>query len=404
MRILLVTAEPPCPPLNGLGKFVCEFKQEAAKQMELKALSLQLDPFLIPADKIPTATDEQRSDYTIRIEPDGYSEEPEARYLLAAHKALPAIKAILKDFKPDLIYIHSLKAWIPFRYEKNVVMAFHGLTRDIIGNEIPDAFMAFQEKIEIEAAQKSAAVVLFSRFMEHRWRAAYGIPCRITRLPLGINLSVYRSAKSSDSFTIAYFGRLIDRHKGYSLFLEATRELPLRSGDGRSVQIHVYGDGEALDPARYPHAVFHGHQSGQALLDAFAAADCIVMPSLYEPFGIVGLEAMASGALLLAPRGQGMGEYTRPGSNSLEISLSAESIRRRLEDVIQSPSDYSLYVKNAQEDVQAWSISASVASHLDFFKGLIQELASSPKIVNTPSVGRVNGAALDADTPGAAPA
>jgi len=324
MRILLVTAEPPCPPLNGLGKFVWEFAREAAKQMELKALSLQLDPFLIPADKIPTATDEQRSDYTIRIEPDGYSEEPEARYLLAAHKALPAIKAILKDFKPDLIYIHSLKAWIPFRYEKNVV--------------------------------------------------------------------------------IAYFGRLIDRHKGYSLFLEATRELPLRSGDGRSVQIHVYGDGEALDPARYPHAVFHGHQSGQALLDAFAAADCIVMPSLYEPFGIVGLEAMASGALLLAPRGQGMDEYTRPGSNSLEIEPSAESIRRRLEDVIQSPLDYYHYVKNAQEDVQAWSISASVESHLDFFKGLIEELASSPKIVNTPSVGRVNGAALDADTPGAAPA
>jgi hypothetical protein len=36
---------------------------------------------------------------------------------------------------------------------------------------------------------------------------------------------------------------------------------------------------------------------------------------------------MASGAILLAPRGQGMDEYLRFGINSVEIDASADSIR-----------------------------------------------------------------------------
>jgi glycosyltransferase involved in cell wall biosynthesis len=59
----------------------------------------------------------------------------------------------------------------------------------------------------------------------------------------------------------------------------------------------VVGDGPALQPLRaaYPDVAFRGALSGEALACAYAAADAFVFPSLTDTFGIVLLEALASG-------------------------------------------------------------------------------------------------------------
>ncbi|MDQ0395166.1 glycosyltransferase family 4 protein [Labrys monachus] len=59
----------------------------------------------------------------------------------------------------------------------------------------------------------------------------------------------------------------------------------------------VVGTGPALDMlrARYPRVLFAGVKSGEDLAQAYASADVFVFPSLTDTFGIVLLEAMASG-------------------------------------------------------------------------------------------------------------
>lgn len=63
---------------------------------------------------------------------------------------------------------------------------------------------------------------------------------------------------------------------------------------GRKV---VVGDGPQRTElqARYPNVLFTGKMTGEALAECYASADVFVMPSLTETFGIVQLEAMASG-------------------------------------------------------------------------------------------------------------
>ncbi|MBE7220454.1 MAG: glycosyltransferase, partial [Caulobacteraceae bacterium] len=59
----------------------------------------------------------------------------------------------------------------------------------------------------------------------------------------------------------------------------------------------VVGDGperEALQ-ARFPDAVFLGTRTGEGLAKVYAAADVFVFPSRTDTFGIVMLEALASG-------------------------------------------------------------------------------------------------------------
>lgn len=51
-----------------------------------------------------------------------------------------------------------------------------------------------------------------------------------------------------------------------------------------------------------------GFRSGQDLRDEYSGADCVVMPSIHEPFGIVALEAMAMGVPLLCTEVDGLGE------------------------------------------------------------------------------------------------
>ncbi|MGO9357763.1 MAG: glycosyltransferase family 4 protein [Xanthobacteraceae bacterium] len=64
----------------------------------------------------------------------------------------------------------------------------------------------------------------------------------------------------------------------------------------------VVGDGPARAELekRYPRAVFLGARQGEDLAEAYAAADVFVFPSMTDTFGLVLLEALASGVPVAA--------------------------------------------------------------------------------------------------------
>ena len=64
----------------------------------------------------------------------------------------------------------------------------------------------------------------------------------------------------------------------------------------------VVGDGPSLEDLRrrYPDAVFLGSLSGEVLASAYRSADCFVFPSKTDTFGLVVIEALASGVPVAA--------------------------------------------------------------------------------------------------------
>lgn len=379
MKILVVTAEPECAPLNGVGKFVWEFARELKKNADVRIFSLQMDPFVISPEQLLTTETAYKADYSFKSEYDWYTESLEARHMFASHRAIPFVKSVLAEFAPDIIYLQGPKVWFPFRYEKNVVIAFHGLVKDIVGTAIPDLIWIAQERWEVEAASRVQALILFSSFMESRWKTAYANPCHPRVLPLGIDASSYRCKKNPKKFTVAFFGRLDDTHKRYTAFLEGVRGLPSLTGDGRAVSFHVWGQGEKIDETKYPEVTFHGHVTDDELVTAFAETDVVVMPSAYEPFGYVALEALASGCILLATTGQGMDDFIEPGKNCVGITSESSSVHTELFKVMENPEKYLALAEEGIRTASRWSWDRSVREHITYFEELVRDPDSQEK-------------------------
>ena len=91
----------------------------------------------------------------------------------------------------------------------------------------------------------------------------------------------------------------------------------------------IVGDGPAR-PAlerRYPHAHFLGARYGEALAELYSSADVFVFPSRTDTFGIVLVEAMASGLPVAAFPVAGPIDVVGPSAGILDEELGAACLK-----------------------------------------------------------------------------
>ena len=97
----------------------------------------------------------------------------------------------------------------------------------------------------------------------------------------------------------------------------------------------MVGDGPALESLRkkYPNVHFLGAKFGDDLATCYASADVFVFPSLTDTFGLVILEAMASGTPVAAYEATGPKDVI-PGSNAGTINLIGSDLARGAKDCL----------------------------------------------------------------------
>jgi len=150
---------------------------------------------------------------------------------------------------------------------------------------------------------------------------------RITVIPNGIDPRDLRPVDDLNTLRLQFarpeqklvllVGRLV-YEKGFQLALDALPEVIEKVGD---VRFLVAGSGthegelkaQAQRLGLSEHGVFLGWIGDDALHSLYRIADLCVVPSLYEPFGLVALEAMASGCPCIVADTGGLREVVPAG-------------------------------------------------------------------------------------------
>ncbi|TMM09630.1 MAG: glycosyltransferase family 4 protein [Actinobacteria bacterium] len=177
--------------------------------------------------------------------------------------------------------------------------------------------------VERWMANRADRVITCSAYMREHVADIYGLEEeRIRVIPNGIDPSELIPVADLDSLRrrfaepherlVLLVGRLV-YEKGFQLALEALPGLIERLADVRFV---VAGSGtheqelraQANELGLDGHGTFLGWIGDDVLHSLYRIADLCVVPSIYEPFGLVALEAMASGCPCLVADTGGLRE------------------------------------------------------------------------------------------------
>lgn len=221
---------------------------------------------------------------------------------------------------------------------------------------------------------------------------------RIVTIPNGINLSRFDPANVSSRAEVRRsFGITQDvplvlfvgsqyRLKGLEFAIRALAEMKTRA-----VLLVVGGDttapfkrlAEQLGVSE--RVIFAGARSD--LPKIYPAADAFVLPTLYETFALVCLEAMASGLPVLASPVGGIEDYLRDGVNGFHIQRDPEDIAVKLDRIL---TDRDLHARIREQGLAtagnyAWKKIAK--QYLILFDELIAERARNSRGFAVPDPG-----------------
>ena len=182
--------------------------------------------------------------------------------------------------------------------------------------------------------QEAARVLVCSQYMRQEVSALLGVPAeKIEAIPNGVDMprwksepkqvALARSKYAGSGPLLGFAGRLV-HEKGVQHLLHAMPELRRTHPGLRAV---IAGDGpyrgeleEMTRTLGLEHAVSFSGFLGSNLSSTMAATDAMVVPSLYEPFGMVALESAAAGAPLAVAATGGLAEIVEPGVTGLTFA------------------------------------------------------------------------------------
>jgi glycogen(starch) synthase len=250
--------------------------------------------------------------------------------------------------------------------------------------------------IERRMARRSDRLITCSEYMRGHVSRVFAVdPERVVAIPNGIDPQDLEPVEDADlpalrrrfaqpeELLVLLVGRLVFE-KGFHLALEALAPLAKRGGNVRFV---VAGTGTAeaelkrqarrLGLSRY--GSFLGWVGDDMLHSLYRVADLCIVPSIYEPFGLVALEAMASGCLCVVADTGGLREVVPDdGTAGLRFpAADADALRVLLEQVLTDEAARRQLIDEARDHVLRFSWPEVARHTAGVYQQLIAESAET---------------------------
>jgi glycogen(starch) synthase len=251
-----------------------------------------------------------------------------------------ATKLLLEE-EVDLVHAHDwlvayAAAGVKNLFDLPLVSTIHATEFGRHQGYLPGPMNKLIHQIEWWLTYESRRTITCSQYMHEQIREIFGLPeAKLDVIPNGVDLETVGRPEGVEGFRrnrvglapgekMIFFAGRLEYEKGVQTVLDALplvlEKVPVRfivAGIGThedALREHTRRDG--LDAQ----VEFTGFVSDDDLRMYYAAADLAVVPSLYEPFGMVALETMAAGTPCIAADTGGLRELVVHDATGLRFS------------------------------------------------------------------------------------
>jgi glycosyltransferase involved in cell wall biosynthesis len=314
--------------------------------------------------------------------------------LLFNHFLSKRMADVTKTVDFDVMHVHDWLAafsGISFKHylKKPMVLTMHSTELGRAqGLHSPDSFAI--NGIEWWATYEANRVIVCSHSMRNEICDHFNLPKeKVDVIPNAIDAAEYQKSVNRGAVRKRYgvgwgeklilcVGRLVPQ-KGVKYFI---RSIPTVAGQYPEAKFIIVGEGwsrdileaEANATGHADKIKFTGFASDKEVRNLMASADALVVPSIYEPFGIVALEGMASGVPVIASKVDGLAEVIEHERTGLFVyPRDPDSIAWGISRILSDSDHAGWLTENAKEKLhKAYSWEAVAMKTIEVYRKVVE--------------------------------
>ncbi|MEA1904877.1 MAG: glycosyltransferase [Candidatus Hadarchaeota archaeon] len=274
---------------------------------------------------------------------------PKTTYFIYLWSVIGAFRKLVKEgFKPDVIHAHVFTAGVPAVILGKLFHIPVVITEQFTG--FPRRILSWLDVMKAKFAMERADLILPVSDDLRKQIEGYGIHGRFQIVPNVVNTDQFypspsgrgRNSKRKRLLVVA----LLSPKKGVPYLLRALHKLQGKRGDFR---LDIVGDGP--NRTEYEQMVaelglsdrvkFHGLKSKPEVAEFMRRCDFFVLPSLFETFGAVLVEALACGKPVIATNIGGPNEIVTEEVGRLVPPKDADALTEAIDCMLDRYDMYS---------------------------------------------------------------
>ncbi len=287
------------------------------------------------------------------------------------------------SWRPDIVHGHDWRTgWaadsLSTIHRAPFVLTMHGTERMRHGGQLPLGDPTDINSIEWWLAFQADRLIAPTRFMVEQLITGFELDAdRVARIPNGVDPGQWQppnhDAPQREPLVVSWGN--VQYEKGFQVL---ARSIHLARGTVPNLRGVIAGRGSYLPDLQSQIDVegvsdivdLPGYVPDSALRSLAHRAGVVVIPSLYEPFGIVALEALAAGAPLIVARTGGLAELLEDTEAGITFEPgNPEDLARCICEVLTDPDRAAGLMSHGRrlvEQTYAWdAIAAATAAVYD---------------------------------------